>query len=178
MLTNLSIPWVNISALQLIQGDLESRLAASLAQHKVPAAMLWLELTESVLLDERAGDISPRLEALRSQGHQIAIDDFGSGYSGLNLLVDYLPDVLKLDRGLIRDIQIHRPRQVVVRAIVDVCAELGIDVLAEGVETQDELRCCETLGIHLFQGYYFARPMFESLPKVDFRRVAGLPRTG
>ncbi|MEC9482514.1 MAG: EAL domain-containing protein, partial [Halomonas sp.] len=150
--------WVNISALQLIQGDLESRLAAALAQHKVPAQMLGLELTESVLLDERAGDISPRLEALRAQGHQIAIDDFGTGYSSLAYLKRLPVDKLKLDRAFIRALPEDRADAAIVVAVLAMARGLHLEVVAEGVETQAQCDFLVEHGCPLTQGFLFARP--------------------
>lgn len=150
--------WVNISALQLIQGDLESRLAASLAQHKVPARMLGLELTESVLLDERAGDISPRLEALRAQGHQIAIDDFGTGYSSLAYLKRLPVDKLKLDRAFIRALPDDSADAAIVAAVLAMARGLQLEVVAEGVETQAQCDFLIEHGCPLTQGFLFSRP--------------------
>ncbi|SDM12535.1 PAS domain S-box-containing protein/diguanylate cyclase (GGDEF) domain-containing protein [Modicisalibacter muralis] len=154
-----SVPvWVNISALQLIQGDLESCLAAALAQHRIPAQQVGLELTESVLLDERAGDISPRLEALRRQGHQIAIDDFGTGYSSLAYLKRLPVDKLKLDRAFIRALPDDRADAAIVAAVLAMAHGLNLEVIAEGVETPAQRDFLRQHGCPLAQGYLFARP--------------------
>lgn len=151
--------WVNISALQLIQGDLESRLAASLAQHRVPAYLLGLELTESVLLDERAGDIYPRLEALRSLGHQIAIDDFGTGYSSLSYLKRLPIDKLKLDRAFVRALPEDRADAAIVSAVLAMARGLSLEVIAEGVETPAQRDFLYDNGCPLVQGFLFSRPV-------------------
>lgn len=103
------------------------------------------------------------IEAYKHLGFFIAIDDFGAGYAGLNLLATYQPDSIKLDIALIREIHNNRPRQAIVKAIVGVCNELNIDLIAEGVETKEEYLFLKSLGIRYFQGYYFARPAFEAL---------------
>lgn len=95
-----------------------------------------------------------------------AIDDFGAGYSGLNLLAEWQPDIIKLDMNLIRDIHSNKTKQLIVKSILDVCDGLNIRVIAEGVETHDEYAALADFGIELFQGYYFAKPQFESLPAV------------
>ena len=95
-----------------------------------------------------------------------AIDDFGAGYAGLNLLSEWQPDVIKLDMNLIRDIHENRTKQLIVKSILTVCDGLGISVIAEGVEAKDELTQLVDFGINLFQGYYFAKPLFEGLPEV------------
>jgi len=107
----------------------------------------------------------------RGLGLLMAIDDFGAGYSGLNLLADFQPDQIKLDMKLIRGIEWHGPRQAIVRAINQICLDLGIDVIAEGVETELEYAWLASQGIHLFQGYLFAKPGFESFPKVYYPKI-------
>ena len=99
-----------------------------------------------------------------------AIDDFGAGYAGLNLLANYLPDYIKLDRDLIIDIDHHERRQAIVHGIQLICRELNIGILAEGVETIEEYKWLSMRGIDLFQGYWFAKPGFESLPEVPYER--------
>ena len=98
----------------------------------------------------------------RSHGFLTAIDDFGSGYSGLIRLADLRPDLLKLDMELIRDIDQHPRRRKIVSAMVRLCADLDITVIAEGIETEAELYCLEDMGIRLFQGYLLAKPSLES----------------
>lgn len=95
-----------------------------------------------------------------------AIDDFGAGYSGLNLLAEWQPDIIKLDMNLIRDIDQNKTKQLIVKSILDVCRGLNIEVISEGVETKQELAVLVDFGIDLFQGYYFAKPLFEGLPEV------------
>jgi EAL domain-containing protein (putative c-di-GMP-specific phosphodiesterase class I) len=101
----------------------------------------------------------------------VAIDDFGAGYSGLNLLADFQPDQIKLDMKLVRGIERHGPRQAIVRAIDQACQDLGIDVIAEGVETVEEYAWLANQGIKLFQGYLFAKPAFESFPPVHYPQI-------
>lgn len=108
------------------------------------------------------------LRAYRKQGFKTAIDDFGAGYAGLNLLADFQPDLIKLDMGLIRGIDQDHVRQVLVEGTVKMCRTLGIEVIAEGVETLGELQALQSLGIELFQGYLLARPGFESLPEITY----------
>lgn len=95
-----------------------------------------------------------------------AIDDFGAGYSGLNLLAEWQPDIIKLDMNLIRGIHENKAKQLIVKSIIDVCNGLGIQMIAEGVEVKQELATLVDLGIALYQGYYFAKPLFEGLPAV------------
>lgn len=102
----------------------------------------------------------------RSRGFTIAIDDFGAGHSGLTLLADLTPDVVKLDMALIRGIDACRSRQAIVAGIVRIAEVLGIACVAEGVETAEELRTLTATGIRLVQGYVLARPALEALPDI------------
>ena len=103
----------------------------------------------------------------QSKGFKTALDDFGAGYAGLNLLAEFQPDIIKLDMALIRDIHLHPVKLSIVRKMFELNCELGITTLAEGVETIEELKVLRELGINLFQGYYFAKPAFEALPELD-----------
>lgn len=129
-----------------------------------------LEITESEIIN-KPNELVNVLNKLRRKGVAIAIDDFGAGYAGLNLLSDMQPDLIKLDMHLIRDIDKNGPRQSIVRAISSVCLDLGIDVLAEGVETKEEFGFLKQQGIALYQGYLFAKPGFECLPSVSSEYV-------
>ncbi|MGL5286659.1 MAG: EAL domain-containing protein, partial [Aeromonas sp.] len=104
----------------------------------------------------------------RTLGFKTAIDDFGAGYSGLNLLTDFRPDIIKLDMHLLRGIDQDTIRQAIVRHCLALFAELNITALAEGIETRSEMTCLRMMGVRLMQGYLFAKPGFESLPDVDF----------
>lgn len=102
----------------------------------------------------------------KKQNFTTAIDDFGAGYAGLNLLADWQPDVIKLDMSLTRNINNDRVRRSLVFGIIAVCKELSIQIIAEGIETKEERDTLYSQGVYLFQGYYFARPGFESLPDI------------
>jgi EAL domain-containing protein (putative c-di-GMP-specific phosphodiesterase class I) len=102
----------------------------------------------------------------KRHGMLTAIDDFGAGHSGLNLLAQFQPDIVKIDMALTRNIHADRTRRVIVSSITAMCAQLGITVIAEGIESVEEVHCLWDLGIRRFQGYYFARPEIERLPTV------------
>ena len=143
---------------------IEETIAAA-QTYGIDAARLVLEITEDeVTQDTRA--FSRILNPLRRTGIVIAIDDFGAGYAGLNFLSDIHPDMLKLDMALVRDIHRHGGRQSIIRAICSISMDLGIDLLAEGIESEEELAFLRRQDIHLYQGFYFARPGFECLPDV------------
>jgi EAL domain-containing protein (putative c-di-GMP-specific phosphodiesterase class I) len=123
---------------------------------------LVLEITEGEAV-QRPKEFSQLLDRYRAQGVRMAIDDFGAGYSGLNLLAYFQPDLIKLDMHLVRDIDRAGPRQAIARAVLQVCDDLGIEVIAEGVETIGEYSWFRRVGIRLFQGYLLGRPAFEAL---------------
>ena len=130
-----------------------------------PLQRIIFEVTEQ----EQVLDIdhlSGILRAYRKQGFMTAIDDFGAGYAGLNLLADFQPDLIKLDMQLIRDIDQDNVRQILVEATLQMCRKLNIRVIAEGIESLGELRTLQAMGVELFQGYLLAKPAFEALPAV------------
>lgn len=128
-----------------------------------PADRLMFEVTEG----ERVGDtqhLKNIFAEYRRQGFTTAIDDFGSGYSGLNLLATFQPQVLKLDMELTRNIDADPIRQAIVSGVLLVAERLAITIIAEGIETQAECDMLRSMGVRYFQGYLFARPAVEALP--------------
>jgi EAL domain-containing protein (putative c-di-GMP-specific phosphodiesterase class I) len=131
-------------------------------QHGLHAHQLMLEVTESEVIHDPAG-FAARLNIWRGSGVRLAIDDFGAGYAGLNLLAEFQPDFMKLDMTLVRSVADSRPRQAIVKAVLNACLDLGIEVIAEGVESEAELEWLRRQGVVLFQGYLLARPAFKAL---------------
>ncbi len=140
---------------------------AAAAREQFPADRLIFEVTEGEKVVDRA-HLRGILEEYRRQRFKSAIDDFGAGYAGLNLLAEFQPDIIKIDLDLVRDIDARPVSQKIVAALVGLCRELGTEVIAEGVETRAELAVLAPMGIHLFQGFLFAKPGFEALPKPVF----------
>ncbi len=116
-----------------------------------------LEITERAALDE-VKDVAERVGRLRNLGYSIAVDDLGAGYAGLNSLAQLEPDVVKLDMTLVRDVHQSATKQKLIRSIVALCHDMKIEVVAEGVENEEERDCVVDLGCDLLQGYFFARP--------------------
>ncbi|MDX7953274.1 EAL domain-containing protein [Lichenihabitans sp. Uapishka_5] len=135
-----------------------------------PLDRLIFEFTENEKLDP--DHVQRIVTTYKSMGFKTAIDDFGAGYAGLNLLARFQPDIIKLDMDLVRGIDASRSRRVVVKAVVEMCDDLGVAVLAEGIETPGEHRALCDLGIRLQQGYWFAKPSFEALAAVPADRLA------
>jgi EAL domain-containing protein (putative c-di-GMP-specific phosphodiesterase class I) len=134
---------------------------------QLPIERLVLEVTEGEIIQDQA-QFADLINEYRAFGIKLAIDDFGAGYSGLNLLASFQPDQVKLDMELIHGIESHGPRQAIVRAVSQVCYDLGIDLIAEGVETMGEYRWLANAGVRLLQGYVLAKPAFESFPMVNY----------
>jgi EAL domain-containing protein (putative c-di-GMP-specific phosphodiesterase class I) len=134
----------------------------------IPVENIVFEVLESEnLTDQR--NLLQYLQIIQDFGFKTAIDDFGVGYSGLKLLVQYQPNIIKLDRELISDIQDSPVKQSVFKGIQQICKPLSIEIIAEGVETAQEYHWLQEAGISMFQGFYFARPAFEALPDVANR---------
>jgi blue light- and temperature-responsive anti-repressor len=148
-------------------GRYVDEIIKSAEDNGMTAKQIVVEILESEIIDQ-AAEFSKVISKLRRTGVTIAIDDFGSGYAGLNMLADILPDLIKLDMHLIKDIHQDGVRQSIVRAICSLCFDLGIDILAEGVEKKEEFDFLKKQGITIYQGWLFARPGFESLPEALF----------
>jgi EAL domain-containing protein (putative c-di-GMP-specific phosphodiesterase class I) len=144
--------------------NINATLQASI-QAGFPVKDLVFEVSEA----EKVAHYTPVVEifkAYKDLGFQTAIDDFGTGYSGLRMLAEYQPNYIKLDRNLIADVHANRVKQSIVQGIGSICRPLEIELIAEGVEKAEEYAWLRKVGIHLFQGYYFARPAFEALAEV------------
>ncbi|MBK6959014.1 MAG: EAL domain-containing protein [Nitrosomonas sp.] len=166
---------INLNLLPDTMADCEEKSSVDALQTMVEMAeqcglkpdQLVLELSETETIKDFDCFVE-RANQCRRLGVKFAIDDFGSGYSGLNLLAEFQPESVKLDMVLVRDIEHRGPRQAIVRGVLRTCEDLGIDIVAEGVETIAEYEWLRNEGIFLFQGYLFARPAFEALPTVTF----------
>ncbi len=158
--------YLNLNFLPTAASDadfgLNSTIEAAIL-HSFPQDRIIVEATETEAIADPA-QFAKVINEYRRAGMRLAIDDFGAGYSGLNLLSEFQPDIAKLDMGLVRGIESNGPKQAIVRAIAQVCIDLGIDFVVEGVETVDEFSWFNDLGVDLYQGYLFAKPMFEAMP--------------
>jgi len=149
---------VNLSAKQFQRADLDATVRGTLAASGVPADLLELEVTESCLV-EKPGEAVRLLESLRAAGVKISVDDFGTGYSSLSYLTRLPLSALKIDRSFVRDAQTSSEAASIVRAVIDMAHNLGFTVVAEGVETAQQVAFLRSHGCDLGQGYLFARPM-------------------
>jgi diguanylate cyclase (GGDEF)-like protein len=149
---------VNISGRHLIEGDLLADLDAVLSATGADPNLLEIELTESQLLDDvaRASDV---LAQVRSRGVKVAIDDFGTGYSSMTYLQKLPVDVVKIDRSFIATATANEFDSTIVESVVTIGRALSLDIVAEGIETFDQLAYAVEAGVTLGQGFLFARPM-------------------
>ena len=148
---------VNLSPRQFQDGDVVADVVAALDESGFPAEQLTLEVTEGVLVRD-VDAVVAQLEALRSLGIKIAIDDFGTGFSGLSYLRHLPADIIKIDRSFVSDLPTGRSATTLITSIVELARTLGLDVVAEGVETEAQRRALRELDCAQAQGYLFARP--------------------
>jgi diguanylate cyclase (GGDEF)-like protein/PAS domain S-box-containing protein len=160
----ISIPIaVNLSALQFHQKGFVERVAETIASHRIEPSRIDLELTESIIVHDAAATIT-LLERLHDIGVALSIDDFGTGYSSLNYLRRFPIDKIKIDKSFIDEIVEHQETARVVGGIIALAKALDLKVVAEGVETPQQLEILRSEGCHQAQGYLFSRP----LPAADF----------
>lgn len=152
---------VNISSRQFEASDLPETLQRVMQDATMPAEFLELEITESILMKNAARDMQA-LQALNAIGMRFAIDDFGTGYSSLIYLKRFPIDILKIDKAFVRDITDNGDDAAIVRAIITMAHSLGIQALAEGVETREQVEFLRQQGCDLAQGYYFSPPLSAS----------------
>ena len=167
---------INLSARNLQKPELMERVSSLLDSHDVPADHLVLEITETSLMQqpEQARSV---LNRLHDQGIRLSIDDFGTGYSSLAYLTTLPVDELKIDTGFVMAMQDNDNDAVLVRTIINLGHDLGLAVVAEGVENRDIVDLLVVLGCDLAQGFYLARPMaapafldwWQALPQDDDR---------
>ena len=130
--------------------------------HQFPVERIIFEATEGEVIND-GKRLAHILREYKRIGFLTAIDDFGAGYAGLNLLADFQPDLIKLDMALVRGVDASRSRQAIVRGVLRMCSDMGVRVLAEGIETPAERDFLIDEGVRLMQGYLFSRPAFEAL---------------
>lgn len=157
---------VNVSARQFCQPDFVARVSQTLSRHALEPARLKLELTESLVLDNIEGSIV-KMQALRQIGMRFSMDDFGTGYSSLAYLTQLPLDQLKIDQSFVHNIGVKHSDAIIVQTIIGMAKNLGLEVIAEGVETEAQRVFLEQHGCHLCQGSLFGKPVpieqFEAL---------------
>jgi EAL domain-containing protein (putative c-di-GMP-specific phosphodiesterase class I) len=149
---------VNLSARQLASPGLSERIARVLAAHQLPASALGFEITETLLIEQfdYTADV---LRSIRHLGCSVGLDDFGTGYSSLSYLRRLPIDFVKIDESFIADIDTDIQANAIVGAIITMAEALGLETIAEGVETEAQAASLRELGCSLAQGYLFGRPL-------------------
>jgi diguanylate cyclase (GGDEF)-like protein len=149
---------INVSPRQFLRGGLKQLLAGALERHGVTPSLLEVEITESAMMGDQ-DDVIAELAAIRTLGVKLHVDDFGTGYSSLSQLQRLKMDVLKVDRAFTTELGASREGTVFFQAIVSMAQALGMSVVAEGVETAQQLAILRALGCNEVQGYFVARPV-------------------
>lgn len=149
---------INVSAANLREEDLSTRVTLLLLKHRLPADCIELELTESAIMD-RSGTARDQLLALDAAGVRLAIDDFGTGYGSLSYLQKLPAHVVKIDQSFIRHLEQGSREHALVRSTITLSHDLGFRVVAEGVETDQALQPLLAMGCDEAQGYFFSRPL-------------------
>lgn len=142
-----------------------------------PLDRLIFEITEAEQVRDKS-HLAAIVSEYRKHGFRLALDDFGAGYSSLNLFASISTDILKLDMELTRELHLRPTAIAIVKSIVSLARSLRIDIVAEGIETTEEYEAVRDCGIELMQGYLFARPAFEALPEVTLPKKQGLGTLG
>jgi predicted signal transduction protein with EAL and GGDEF domain len=157
---------VNVSARQFHQADFVSQVTEVIRRYDIDAALLKFELTESMLV-ENIEDTIATMNTLQTLGIQFSLDDFGTGYSSLQYLKRLPLNQLKIDQSFVRDLTQDGNDRAIVRTIIAMANSLNLDIIAEGVETEEQRRMLEGKGCRNFQGYLFSKPVpieqFESM---------------
>ena len=161
---------VNVSAQQFKQPQFVDLVTAALRRHAVEPRRLKIELTESVIFNDVTTIIS-KMHALKALGVILSLDDFGTGYSSLSYLKRLPLDQIKIDQSFVHDVETDESDAVMIRSIIDLAANFKLDVIAEGVETLEQLNFLKQNGCFAFQGYYFSKPV----PIDEFERLITQP---
>jgi EAL domain-containing protein (putative c-di-GMP-specific phosphodiesterase class I) len=148
---------VNVSPMQIYFGDFVEEVRSAIAESPLAAGALEIELTESTIM-RNSDESSLQIQKLRELGINVSIDDFGTGYSSLNYLQSLPVDQLKIDRSFLQKVPLASATAVV-RAITALAHSLGLSVVAEGIEREDQIEPLRAMGVDLIQGYLISRPM-------------------
>ncbi len=149
---------VNVSRVDIYDAQLEDRLVRILKDNDLDAKELMLEITESAYADDAKG-LTDVVTKLRESGFRIEMDDFGSGYSSLNMITEIPIDVLKMDMKFIRNMNKDAKSLKLVELVIEIADYLGVPVVAEGVEDKSQVDQLKSMGCELIQGYYFSKPV-------------------
>lgn len=160
----------DISAREFERDDMVSRIVDATKRHGIKKGGLELEITETLLMND-AERVIEKVRELRKRGIRISIDDFGTRYSSLNYLRRFSVNTIKIDQSFVRDLQVDNGSTAIVHAVLGIAEGFGLHVLAEGVETRQQMETLRGMGCDEMQGYLFSRPLPAS--ELTAKLVAG-----
>ena len=149
---------MNVSRIHLQHNDILPYIKSLFAEYQIPAQYVEFELTESMYI-ESMEQTMPLIDEFHDLGIKVSMDDFGSGYSSLNLLTSIPIDVIKLDKVFMQHEEFLEKEKIILTCIIDMAKKLHITALCEGVETQEQCKYLTKIGCDFFQGYYYSRPL-------------------
>ena len=156
---------VNQSRVLFFQPDYIDNLQELISKYHIPPSMIMLEITEGITM-ENIGDIEALIQKIHKTGLSVSMDDFGSGYSSLNILKELSIDELKLDRVFLSDTRMTQRRDTILKNVIQLAKDLSITTVAEGIETKQQENFLISIGCDIGQGYLFSKPVdmdtFES----------------
>jgi EAL domain-containing protein (putative c-di-GMP-specific phosphodiesterase class I) len=156
----------NVSPIQLIQSSFVDDVIQAFDKYGLDSGSVALEITESILV-ESFGDISEKLRRLRDKGILIFLDDFGTGYSSLTYLKRLPLDVVKIDKSFVNDLNSGACEEVIAEAVINIAHSMNLSVIAEGIETEEQLEFLKQKDCDIAQGYLFSRPV----PNVEAEKL-------
>jgi diguanylate cyclase (GGDEF)-like protein len=162
---------INLSAADFQRGDLRDRLFATFDAAGVSLKHVILEVTECIYLGDRDNVVAAEIKELRRHGLLVALDDFGTGYASLTHLLTIPIDILKIDKSFVDGLSRNNGGSAIIKGIMGIARDLGVRVVAEGVETLDQVRELASLGCNLGQGYYFSRPVTREVALESLMQV-------
>jgi diguanylate cyclase (GGDEF)-like protein len=150
----------NLSRMQLYNPDIAKRYAEIASQYQIYPSKIEIELTESIMLDNK-NRLLKAMNEIKKAGFQLSVDDFGSGYSSLNLLKDIPADVIKLDKEFLNTTENNTKENIIIHSVIDMAKKLNMETVAEGIENQEQSDLLKSMGCDIVQGFYYAKPMPE-----------------
>ena len=157
---------VNVSRIDFYFTDLATHFAELVGRYDISPNLVGIEVTESAYSDNTKA-INDMIERMQAAGFKVYMDDFGSGYSSLNMLRSVAVDVLKLDKGFIDNADMHDGTDAIIENVIKMAHRMGKPVISEGVETAEQCDSLRSMECDYVQGYYYYRPM----PKEDFEKL-------
>lgn len=158
---------INMSRLHLFEEGFVKRLVDIADKYEISHDELEIEITENVFVED-VNELIDSIHRIKEAGFVVSIDDFGSGFSGLNILKDLMIDVIKIDKGFLHGTGTTPRGRSIVRNIIALCLDLKVDVVTEGIETEEQIELVKSCGCHIAQGFYYSRP----IPILEFEKLA------